>query len=235
VIGRTHPHVRIFLALAALAGSVGIVGLPGAVDAAAGTVTGTVFNDFDVDGTRRTTDDTTNYLKAEPGVAGVTVRAFDATGTLVGTAVTASDGSYTLTVASASTNDVRVEFTVPDGYESSFAPAGGSTVQFVSFSATNVDLGIQIPGDYCQGKPLMGVVCMKAGSSSASGNTLRTYGYYQSPSTETVVAKSNGTNGTGGTWGLAYQRTTGNLWTTQGRQRAKPPGSSHPSTSRRRD
>jgi hypothetical protein len=66
MIGSSRPHVRIVLALAALAGSAGTVGLPGGVDAAAGT--------------RRATNDTTIYPKAEPGVEGVTVRAFEATG-----------------------------------------------------------------------------------------------------------------------------------------------------------
>lgn len=208
--------VRTFVGLSiiAIAALVPVVaGTPAAVSATTSTVSGRVFNDFDVNGTQRLTDDTTNFLKAEPGVAGVVVRAFDSTGALVGTATTASNGDYTLTTTNATTTAVRVEFTVPDGYEPSFAAAAGSSVQFVTLPATGVTLGIQIPADHCQGKPLIAGVCMVAGSRQVSGPTIRTEPFYAPTHSFNNIARNEGVSGTGGTWGLALHRPTRQVWT----------------------
>lgn len=209
--------LRTLISAALLAGSLPLLAPAGgaSVSAAGGTITGLVFDDYDVNGVRRATDDTTNFLKAEPAVGGVTVRAYDSTGALVGTATTSSTitsgGNYSLSVTNAATNAVRVEFTVPSGYQPSFAASSGSTIQFENVGATGVDLGIQVPGDYCQANPKLGVVCMKPGDQTKAGRTLTTVDYFKA-SAITEIAKNEGANGTGGTWGLAYQRTTKNLW-----------------------
>jgi hypothetical protein len=129
-----------------------------------GTVAGVVFDDYDVDGVR---------AASEPGVSGVTVRAYDATGALVGAASTTSDGAYSLTVTDAATADLRIEFTVPDGFAPSFAPAGGSTVQFVAIGATGVDLGLNDPELYCNDNPL--VACALVDRTTTTFQTLRTF------------------------------------------------------------
>lgn len=166
--------------------------------AADGTVTGVVFNDFDVNGSRRTTADAVNNLRAEPGVSGVTVRAFDAIGATVGTATTDSNGAYTLAVTGASTSNVRVEFTVPSGYQPSFAPSGGSSIQFVSLGATNVNLGVQIPGDYCQANPL--VTCTLVDETVGTFGSIRGFNWNNSGSDVPIATNTE----TGAIWGLAW-------------------------------
>lgn len=110
------------------------------VAAADGTVSGRVFQDLDVDGMIDT---------GEGGAASATVKAYDVTGALVGTATTAGDGTYTLTVTGASTTAVRVEFDLDRWSPSFFGPDNGGNVQFVETGATNVNYGVQQPGQYC--------------------------------------------------------------------------------------
>ena len=54
---------------------------------AAGTISGTVYRDFNLNGLRDS---------GEVGVAGVTVSAFDSAGASQGTATTGADGTYSL-------------------------------------------------------------------------------------------------------------------------------------------
>jgi protocatechuate 3,4-dioxygenase beta subunit len=146
-----------------------------------GSITGTVFQDFNANGVR----DTELRLgrAVDRGLAGVEVRAFDRLGTLVGQAITGSDGSYLLEVEGADSPDVRVEFAVPDTPElsglrpsTSVADSGasgssrGTTVQFVQLGDVRVDLGLNRPGEYCQNDP-----------------TLVTCGYHRGTGTSTTV------------------------------------------------
>src|SRR5690242_5737418 len=81
-----------------------IVSFAGVVQAA-GTVTGLVFRDYNANGVQDAN---------EPGVGGVTVTAYGAAGTVVGTAASSSAlttlGTYSISWASADTQ-VRLEFT----------------------------------------------------------------------------------------------------------------------------
>ena len=65
-------------------------------------VSGIVFRDFNSNGTK---DNTTTFN--EVGLAGVTITAYDATGISVGTATSATDGTYNIAGVSGA---VRVEF-----------------------------------------------------------------------------------------------------------------------------
>ena len=125
-------------------------------------VSGTVFHDYTVDGVRQTKPAATFD---EPGVAGVTVRAFDATGVLVATVTTGTDGAYTLDVSGAITDDVRIEFEAPDGFVSSFVGAdAGPAVQFVTAGSTDVNYAVHIPDEFCEENPLIFVACFYPGS-----------------------------------------------------------------------
>lgn len=62
---------------------------------------GTVFQDHNADGVMNTSDLFGNAVDA--GLGGVTVRAYDRLGALVGTAVSATNGTHTLEVARADT------------------------------------------------------------------------------------------------------------------------------------
>ena len=123
----------------------------GGAAAAASTVTGTVFQDFNSNGAVDTVVKAGEA--ADIGVAGVTVAAYDSTGKKVGEATSAADGTYAMTITGNAGSDLRVEFTIPasnplSSYRSSFAGTNsGTSVQFVSIGATNVDYGINVPGE----------------------------------------------------------------------------------------
>ena len=100
---------------------ISLLGLQVAINGAAaatGTVTGTVFNDKNSNGANDGTD---------AGVSGVVVSAYDSSGAQVGTTTTSGDGTYSLNVSSSATNNVRIEFTTPNGYQPSFQGAANAT------------------------------------------------------------------------------------------------------------
>jgi len=131
------------------------------VTSVTGTVSGRVYQDFASNGTYDTT--VSGGVAYDRGLEGVTVTAYDSTGAVVGTATTAANGTYTLTATNAATADVRVEFSLPttgtlSRFESSFLGSdNASTIQFVTVPATDVDLGLNLPGEYCQNNPHIGV------------------------------------------------------------------------------
>ena len=119
-------------------------------------ITGTVFRDFNANGRQ---DNTASF--SEPGVAGITVTAWSANGTVAGVPVTtAADGTYTLTglVAGA---EYRVEFTgIPDYLVAGACNKGGvgesgTTVAFAQDGASAVNASLSNPSDYCQDDPDM--------------------------------------------------------------------------------
>ena len=143
---------------------VGLAGSGGVASAATnGTVTGKVFLDKDSDGAIDT---------GEGGVASVEVKAYDSAGTAVGTATTGSDGTYSLTVANSASTQVRIEFSTPNGYQSSFAGTdSGTSIQFVTVPATSVDYGVLIPGNYCADNvvdPMVATNCQSPGKASTT-------------------------------------------------------------------
>ena len=137
--------------------------------AADGTITGTVFQDFNSNGV----NDSAVVLgqAIDIGVAGIGVRAFDSTGAEVGTATTGATGTYSLAVTGAATNDVRIEFTIPttdpvlSAYRPSFAvtstgasgSASGSSVQFATIGNSGVNFAVNVPGEFCQSNPNLSV------------------------------------------------------------------------------
>ncbi len=180
-----------------------------------GTVSGLVFNDYNSDGAF---EDDPNVLVNDAGLAGVEVRAFDADGDPVGTAVTDADGLYTLNVVDANSDDIRIEFETPDGFESSFAgPDNGSSVQFVSIDAADVSYAVLRPADYCQNNPDLALTCFRT---TGAGQTVSIFPYESGTASRTSnngVASSplgegsgNSTTGAatadqvGPTRGLAY-------------------------------
>jgi len=121
--------------------------------AASGTVSGTVFQDYDSNGVLDTGGG--RGTPVDRGLAGVLVTAVDRDQTVVGTARSGPDGTYTVNVTGADTDDVRLVFSdLPDGYEPSYsvlaAGAGdsGSDVQLARLGDTDVDFGVNAPDDY---------------------------------------------------------------------------------------
>lgn len=193
---------------------------------AATTITGTVFQDYNANGTQDTTTTVTNNgagtigTAIDPGISGVTVTAYDATGAAVGTATTIANGTYSL--GASGSGPYRVEFTnLPTGYQpSQYGSNSGTTVQFVASGATtNISLGINRPGDYCQNNPDLAVPCYTFGDQInntnpafvtlpyAAGSNRTTGGApitdYTNPTTHALMLQSSQV---GSTFGAAYAR-----------------------------
>lgn len=171
--------------------------LVGAAAPLAGSISGTVFRDYNANGS----DDGIN----EPGIAGVIVRATDEVGNVV-TTTTGIDGTYTTGILPG--NRARVEFSLPpDGSLSFLQPgaAGNTTVQFVDITsgpATNVDVGFNNPSQYCEADPYMAVPAYFGGTTSTLDGVAR-FNYSDSGITPAPTTVSTWTD-VGTTYGLAY-------------------------------
>ncbi len=197
--------IPVILALGSLNATV--FSVPSAPNAICG---GTVYRDFDADGTRDA---------GEPGVAGVTVTAYDAAG-VVASGVSGSSGAYAMTIPDGTS--VRIEFTaLPGGsFSGPFGADAGTTVTFVdTTNCSGVDLGISVPGQYCQANPDLATSCYIGGDQtgiitpvivgfpySAGGTSLPAI---DNPPTHTFEVPG-GQAGT--TWGLAWRPSSQSLF-----------------------
>lgn len=176
---------------------------------AAGTISGTVYRDFNLNGARDA---------GEVGVAGVTVTAFDGGGASQGTATSGADGTYAL--AANGTGPYRVEFTnIPAPFKP--GPHGtnnNTTVQFVTDGNTsNVDLGVNDPAEYCQSLPFLATSCQSNGNPLGGGTAGAHAAVYAVPYNASGTNHSLATTVSlaseiGTIWGLAYQRASSTLF-----------------------
>ena len=155
---------------------------------AAGTISGTVYIDYNMNGARNTSAAAPNYA-VDAGAGGVTVNVYDTSGTLRGTAASCAglnnptafctgnnNGAYS--IAATGTGPYRVEFTnLPAGtYPSQTGTNNATTVRIVpNGNSSNVDLGIIQPSDYCQNVPLLVTNAYAVGSGAFT--TLVKYPY----------------------------------------------------------
>ncbi|MCY7359509.1 MAG: hypothetical protein LH609_19045 [Rudanella sp.] len=133
--------------------------LTGTTMPALGQISGKVFRDFDGDGALSASVPTVSDTRSgtapvENGVGGITVRAYVELGNIPISTTTSADGSYSFTAGQIQPGQrARIEFS---RWESGYYPAphnptgGGTTVQFVTAPATEVNTGINYPSDYCQ-------------------------------------------------------------------------------------
>ena len=187
------------------------VGLLLSAAAVQADISGKVFHDFNANGTF---DTGTSFN--EVGMAGVTVKAFDATGAQVGTAATTNaDGSYTLTGLTAST-DYRVEFSWAQSWLKP-GTAGGTSVQFVKDGTTGVNMAVGNPGQYCQSNPTIVTSELMSGASNQASTFRSILGWpYDASGTVAanpgVITTLSNKNQTGAVYGLAYSRTEKRLF-----------------------
>ncbi len=175
-------------------------------------VSGTIFRDYNGNGTQQLTAPT-----IEPGIAGVTVNAYNSSDVLVATAVTASNGSYTLPVGTAS---VRIEYVLPSNcfvspaidYSGLMGANFGSNVQFKTGGAgVTANFAVANPGDfvsttnpnylintYRNGNPL-------GGGTAGTSPAMYQVAYSNSGTTPLPTMVSTGAQ-IGSTWGIAYSR-----------------------------
>ena len=180
--------------------------------AQAQTVSGTVFRDYNGNGTFQTA--------TEIGQGGLTVSAYDATNTLIDQVTSAADGTYTLTVGS--TAAFRVELTgLPSFLQPAPAAGGGGTVKFVNGGSTGVNFGVSNPADVFlapgTGAITMVTNCYVTGDNLVSnGDVLATFpdnaGSPPPGGTSPAHGVAAVASQVGPTWGLAHQRTSNSLF-----------------------
>lgn len=126
---------------------------------ASGTISGTVYIDYNMNGVRDTTGTSPN-LAIDAGLANVTVTVYAANGASK-SATTNSSGAYSINTATTPAlpaGPYRIEFTnFPTGYyPSETGTNNATTVRFAADgNSTGNDLGVIYPSDYCQINPLM--------------------------------------------------------------------------------
>lgn len=210
----------------------------------AGTISGRVFQDFNGNGLFDAAPTITNDgfgtvgVASDRGVAGVRVTAYNSAGlnaTTGGFVATDSAGNYSLTTNDVGSGPYRIEFTVlPTGYTPSArstdsvnggaATNSGSTVQFASTPATNVNLAINYPADYSQSNPEIVAAVYESGNQITGANNgqevLRSFPYSSGSSDSSVGATESFfdiaastplgmlANQVGPVYGLAYARRT---------------------------
>ena len=164
----------------------------------AGNTGGIVWQDYNNDGIQ----------SGEPfGVAGVTVRAYDCTGTLVATATTDALGQYTFGPLAAGVFPIRVEFS---GWPASYKPTSNGTdgrtdVQVIQTAECDVDMGLVSPDDYCQTEPIIAFSCFAPGDLSANAApAIGTFPLNATMSNQIIGDVPGSTYGS--VYGLAYDR-----------------------------
>ncbi|GAB3960792.1 hypothetical protein GCM10028805_58850 [Spirosoma harenae] len=179
------------------------------------TISGTVFRDFNANGTQQT---------YEPPIAGVEIRVFNASGANVtpGTVGTSqANGSYSITPTTGAGN-YRIEFTVPTSlnflYESFHQVAGaGTAIQFVSTGTSGINFALSARTDYCQDAPPLTTSYyvsgdpLAMGSSIANEHTMVSLPFSATGATPSVSPLADAYQ-IGSIWGLAFQRETNKLF-----------------------
>lgn len=126
---------------------------------AGGTISGAVYVDYNMNGVRNSTGVSPDYA-VDGGMSNVVVTVFAPNGASK-TATTAANGTYSINTSAAPAlpaGPYRVEFTnLPTGYfPSAIGTNNATTIRFVAEGgATNVDLGIVTPKEYCQNFPML--------------------------------------------------------------------------------
>lgn len=194
--------------------------------AAAATITGKVFQDFNGNGLRDTNRTINNSatgtvgVAIDRGIAGIVVTAYNSSGAVSATATTDDQGNYSLNLADNA--PYRIEFTaIPAGFKAGpSGPDSKTTVQIVQDNnASNVSLGLVIPSEFCQDNPMMLTGCYVGGDQNNDLPVLVSFPYAAGSARETGGAPftdfdqpAHGNEATarqiGTTWGLAYAKSS---------------------------
>ncbi len=183
-------------------------------------VTGSIFRDFNGNGVRDTN---------EPLVPGVVVNVYNAANTLCATATSSGATAPNYSAPGCGTAAVRVEFILPntptvclDNTLDELAHGNGtalSDVRFVNGNSTNVNFGIMYPSDYNTGTSGLSVYtpCYVGGDPLPSGSAVGSADWfigfpYTNTGTTMPAQKLNG-QVIGATWGVAYSKQAGKIFT----------------------
>ena len=165
-------------------------------------ITGRVFTDFNENGTYE--------AATEAGLDGIVVEAYNNDNTLINSAVTAYDGTYSINTSGATavlcpdgTSCYRIEFTLPPVYSAWAADAnGGGEVQRVCDAACTADLAAYRTGDYCEDAPKLTTTCFLQGANNGAGDVLISFPF-NTPIKDSVTVEAL-ENQIATTYGLAY-------------------------------
>ncbi|MEQ1623206.1 MAG: SdrD B-like domain-containing protein, partial [Sediminibacterium sp.] len=172
-------------------------------------ISGTVFRDFNANGTRNT-----GAGYNEPLVDGITVKAYDAANALVATTTTVS-GAYSFSAGQiAPGTKVRLEFTgwaAGIDYPGAYGTNNKSSIQFATAPATGLGFGINYPGDYIDAPDARIII-----PSYANGNNQIPGAYPAAAAADNTYAFSYGSGAAasvisdmgqiGAVWATAYHR-----------------------------
>jgi hypothetical protein len=188
-------------------------------------ITGTVFRDYNANGTKQTT---ASYN--EPGVPNVIVKAYNAIDAVISTATTSATGTYSLSGLGNST-PYRIEFTFPNtgcgssnkgiDFGSYLGATYGTSVQFITTSPTgtgSANYALNNPGDYVNPATTNPAIftsvftngALTFGSTPGRINGLKLQ-YNAAAAAVSPTPASNNTQITthadmGSVWGVAYSR-----------------------------
>ncbi len=180
-------------------------------------LSGTVYRDFNANGGRDIIV-TPGLEYNEPGVSGISVKAYNAANALIATTTTGIGGVYSFTAIQITPGTkVRVEFSgwMSEDFSAPYAPinpltlGNGTSVQFATAPAINaLNFGINYPGDYIESQTARIIVPSYAngdnravGSAATSDNT---YAFnYGSGAAANVISDMGQI---GSVWATAYSR-----------------------------
>ncbi len=172
---------------------------------------GIVWRDFDSDGIKDVSE--------TQGLAGVTVKAYNSSGTLVGTVTTNASGQYTFGTLSPTPTagaKYRIEFSgLPTYYQPTFNGTNGRTdVQLIASASCAINWGVNNPADYCESNPQLSTTCFINGQASSNLDVLISFPYNSSGERGNYTLYHDALNSeVGSVYGLAYNKTTKKLFT----------------------
>lgn len=198
--------------------------------AAAGTLTGTVFQDYNANGVRDTDKNILNSgsgnvsVAIDRGIPGVVVTAYTSSGAIAGTAITNGQGAFSLNASGDA--PYRIEFTnLPPGFKPGpFGPDSKTTVQFISNNnASNINLGLVVPSETCQDNPTLATGCYVGGDQNRDSPVIVSFPYSAGSNRESGAGPftdfDQPTHGNealasqvGTTWGIGYARSAKQLY-----------------------
>jgi trimeric autotransporter adhesin len=178
--------------------------------AANGQISGTVFLDMNSNGIQDVTNPT------EPGEYGVTIKAYNASNTLIATATTDAAGNYSFSAAQVAPGvAVRLQFSATAGdYPSKRASADRSNVQFVTGGPSTVNINYAIATKKLlsdNNNPYVATTAATNGDANAtgagnSGDNNNLYVFPYDLSSDGGATRRSKNQFTGSVFGLAWQR-----------------------------
>jgi SdrD B-like domain len=205
----------------------GILSLSAPQVAAAGVITGQVFQDYNGDGIQNLVA-SASLPAVDSGLGAITITAYDAGGAAIATTTSSSSsatlGQYTLSSAALSAlpagTPLRIEFSsLPSGYRSGiWSTTSATSVQFVTTSAAglaNVNFAALRPSQYCQNNPRLATSCFASGDPAtplvSNARAVVSYPYDATTPGATTAIESR-VQHIGAIWGMAYQRASQSLF-----------------------